>query len=168
MNCKDCQSALPDLLLDPASAAAARASAHLAACTTCLEEFNSLQATFNLLDEWRAPEPSAWFDARMSVLLRHEQAAAPEGWLERMKSRLLFNTGRQLRPALAGALALALLIGGGTAASISGVLHAGHPAVSATVQDLQILDRNDQTFRAMDILQDDSPADDSSSDAPSS
>lgn len=168
MNCKDCQSALPDLLFDPASVGASQAKSHLAGCPACLREFDSLQATLGLLDDWKAPEPSPWFDQRLAVLLRQEQAAAPAGWFERMRSRLLFNTGRQLRPALAGGLALALVIGGGTAASVSGGLHARPGAVSATVQDLQILDHNDQTFQAMDLLQDDGPAEDGSADSPSS
>ncbi len=168
MNCKDCQSALPDLLFDPASVGASQAKSHLAGCPACLREFDSLQATLGLLDDWKAPEPSPWFDQRLAILLRQEQAAAPAGWFERMRSRLLFNTGRQLRPALAGGLALALVIGGGTAASVSGGLHARHGAVSATVQDLQILDHNDQTFQAMDLLQDDGPAEDGSADSPSS
>lgn len=166
MNCKDCQSALPDLLLDPASTSAISAKNHLSECRACLQELKSLQATFNLLDDWKAPEPSAWFDQRLAVRLRQEQASAPESWLERLKSRLLFSTGRQLRPALAGALALALIIGGGTAASVSGILHSGHPTASATVQDLQILDRNDQAFQTMDLLQDDGPADDGTPDGP--
>ena len=90
----------------------------------------------------------------------------PAGWFERMRSRLLFNTGRQLRPALAGGLALALAIGGGTAATVSGVFHSRQTDVSATVQDLQILDRNDQTFQTMDLLQDDGTTDDGTTDAP--
>ncbi len=169
MNCTNCKAALPDLLLDPVSAAAVRAKEHLSGCPTCEAEFASLQATFNVLDAWEAPEPTAWFDQRLAVLLRQEQASAPESWLERMRSRLLFNTGRQLRPVLAGALGLALLIGGGTVASISGVLQPKHVEASATVEDLQILDRNAQTFQTMDLLQDDGQADDASTpDAPTS
>jgi hypothetical protein len=73
---------------------------------------------------------------------------------------LLFNTGRQFRPALAGALALILLVGGGTFANLSGFGHST-PHVSAAVQDLQILDRNDQALQTMDqLLQDDGPGDD--------
>ena len=168
MNCNDCKSALPDLLLDPASVTAARAAQHLEACAACKQELHSLQATFRLLDAWEAPEPSSWFDQRLAIRLRQEQAAAPAGWLERWKSRLLFNTGRQLRPALAGAFGLALLISGGTAASISGVLHPKPAEVSATVQDLQILDRNDQAFQTMDLLQDDGSNDDAGPDMPTS
>ena len=167
MNCKNCQSALPDLLLDPTSVSAAVAKNHLAGCPACREQLQAIEATIRLLNIWQAPDPSPWFDRRLELRLRQEQAAAPEGWLERMRSRLLFNTGRQLRPALAGALGLALVIGGGTAASISGVF-SHHTEVSATVQDLQILDRNDQAFQTMDLLQDDSPADDGASDAPTS
>lgn len=168
MNCKDCQSALPDLLLDPASAGATKFQSHLAHCLACQEELRSLQLTFALLDHWEVPEPSPWFDGRLAVRLREEVAATPERFFERLKSRLLFSTGRQLRPALAGAFALALVVGGGAAASVSGVFHAKHTDVSAAVQDLQILDRNDQAFDTMDLLQDDGPGDDSSTDTPAS
>ncbi len=128
MNCKDCQTALPDLLLDPAAPGNIAARAHLQSCSACNQEFTSLQSTFDLLDLWEAP-----------------------GWFERVRSRVLFNTGRQFRPALAGGLALALIIGG-TVASVT----VGHPvpkvAASATVNDLQILDKNVQVLQTMDQL----------------
>jgi len=92
--------------------------------------------------------------------LREEQALAPAGWFERLKSRLMFNTGRQLRPALAGALALVLIVGGGTFAGVSGLVQHS-PQSSAAVEDLQILDKNDQALQTMDqLLQDGGPADD--------
>ena len=163
--CADCRAALPDLLLDPQSARAASARAHLPNCTACRDELASLQTTLSLLDTWAAPEPSAWFDTRMLARLREAEAAAPESWWERMRSRLLFNTGRQFRPLAAGALAAVLLVGGGTAVTLSGVLHPT-PEVSATVQDLQILDRNDQALQTMDQLLDDGGPDDDSSAAP--
>jgi hypothetical protein len=161
MNCKDCQIALPDLLLDPASPVATSAQLHLDTCSSCTEEFRSLQATFNLLDAWEAPEPSAYFDQKLAVRLREEQSAPPESWFERLRDRILFNTGRQFRPALTGALALALLVGGGTAANVFGHPSNMHPGFggspSATVNDLQILDKNAQALQTMDqLLQDDS------------
>lgn len=160
MNCKDCQSVLLELLLDPGASSNTAARIHIESCTECNREFKSLEATFALLDTWKAPEPSPYFDQKLAVRLREEQARAPEGWFERLKSRLLFNTGREFRPALAGALALALIVGGGTFANLSGVGHSS-PEASATVQDLQILDKNDQALQAMDqLLQDDGPADD--------
>jgi hypothetical protein len=159
MNCKDCQSVLLDLLLDPGAPSNAAARSHLEFCPECSREFKSIEATFALLDTWKAPEPSPYFDQKLGVRLREEQARAPEGWFERLKSKLLFNTGRQFRSALAGALALILLIGGGTFANLSGVGRST-PQASAAVQDLQILDKNDQAMQAMDqLLQDEGPED---------
>jgi hypothetical protein len=159
MNCRDCQSALPDLLLDPAAGSRA-VREHLASCSNCEKELKSLKATIALLDSWQVPEPSLYFDQKLAIRLREEQALAPAGWFERLKSRLLFNTGRQFRPALAGALALILLVGGGTFADLSTFSHPSTEA-SATVQDLQILDKNDQAFQTMDqLLQDDGSTDD--------
>ncbi len=150
MTCKR-QSRLPDLLLDPASAG----DAHLQSCTVCQEELRSLQGVSSLLDSWTAPEPSAYFNQKLAVRLREEIAAPPATWWEHLQTRLQLNTGAHFRPALAGALALALLVGGGTAASLSGVLSPHHAQTSATVQDLQILDRNDQAVQEMDQLLDD-------------
>ena len=154
MSCTTCEKALPDLLLDPSAAGNESARAHLDACPACAEQLRSLQGTMALLDTWSAPEPSPWFDSRMAARLREEQAAPPESLWERLRSRLLFNTGRQFRPVMVGALALALTLGGGAAVSISGVLHPT-PEMSATVEDLQILDRNDQAIQTMDQLLDD-------------
>jgi hypothetical protein len=162
MSCKDCQSAILDLLLDPADSGRAAVRAHIDSCVDCSREFESMKSTFALLDDWQAPEPSAYFNQRLAVRLREEQALAPAGWFERIKSRLLFNTGRQLRPVLAGGLALLLLVGGGAVVDfdLSSVSHP-NPQVSATVQDLQILDKNDQAIQTMDqLLQDDNSASD--------
>src|SRR6266851_8966400 len=163
MNCKDCQSVLLDLLLDPGAPSNAAARSHLESCAECTREFKSLDATFALLDTWKAPEPSPYFDQKLTVRLREEQAVAPAGWFERLRSRLLFNTGRQFRPALAGALALLLLVGGGTFANIANFSHSNKMETSATVTDLQILDKNDQVLQAMDqLLQEDGATDDGS------
>src|SRR5271170_4022930 len=160
MNCKDCQSVFLDLLLDPGAPSNAAAKSHIESCAACKQEFKSFEATFALLDIWKAPEPSPYFDQKLAVRLREEQALAPAGWFEKLKTRLLFNTGRQFRPALAGALAVILVVGGGTFADLSGALHS-KPETSAAVQDLQILDKNDQALQTMDqLLQDDSSADD--------
>jgi hypothetical protein len=159
MICKDCQSALLDLILDPATAVKEDVQKHIESCSACAEEFKSMQATFTLLDTWKAPDPSPYFDQKLAVRLREEQTLAPAGWFEQLKSRLLFNTGRQFRPALAGGLALILLVGGGTYANLTGFPHPA-PQTSAAVQDLQILDKNDQALQTMDqLLQDDSPDD---------
>ena len=162
MNCKDCQSVFLDLLLDPGAPANSAARSHIESCAACKKEFQSLKATLALLDTWTVPDPSPYFDQKLAVRVREEQALAPAGWFERMRSRLLFNTGRQFRPALAGALALVLVVGGGTFAGVSGMHHPA-PQISATVQDLQILDKNDQALQTMEqLLQDSGSADDTS------
>ena len=77
-----------------------------------------------------------------------------------MRARLLFNTGRQFRPALVGALALVIVLGGGTSADLA-ILHTPPVQASATVNDLQILDNNVQAIQTMDqLLQDDNTGDD--------
>ena len=171
MNCKICQSALPDLLLDPGSSANSSALAHMAACDECADQFASLSATFAMLDEWKAPEVSPYFDQKLAVRLREEQAAPAAGWFEQLKTRLLLNTGRQFRPALAGALALVLLVGGGSF-GVSNLASAPHPTAavqaSAAVTDLQILDRNEQALQQMDLLLQDDAADDSAATPPHS
>lgn len=167
MICHDCQTALPELLLDPAAPSNAAAREHLKSCPACNEEFQSLEATFALLDSWEAPEPSSYFDQKLAVRLREEQALPAAGWFERMRSRLLFNTGRQFRPAMAGAMALVLLVAGGTFADLSGFPHSSKADVSATVNDLQILDKNDQALQTMSLLlQDDSSGTDSTTAPP--
>jgi len=167
MNCHDCQSVLPDLLLDQTATSTAAARAHVQSCAACQQEFASLKATIALLDNWEAPEPSAYFDQKLAVRLREEQAMAPEGWFERLRSHLLFNTGRQFRPTLAGTMALVLLIGGGTVVNLS--YHEESVEASPTVQDLQILDRNAQALQTMDqLLQEESPVDDGSANVPTS
>jgi hypothetical protein len=158
MICRDCKSALPDLLLDPDAPSNTAARAHIDSCAECSAELDSLQATFALLDEWTAPEPSPYFDQKLAVRLREEQGAAPASWFERIHARLLFNTGRQFRPAFAAALALVLLIGGGTIVDLR--MHTtGHQA-SAAITDLQVFDKNDQALQTMDQLFQDEGASD--------
>lgn len=152
--CNECTERLPDLLLDPGSVPA-ELTAHAAACSSCSEELSSLRRTFDTLDAWTAPEPSPYFDTRLHARLREVQAQPAVGFWERMRSYLLFSTGRSFRPALSGALALALLAGGGSYFGVR-ALHTGHThADSATVNDLRVLENNAQALQQMDQLLDD-------------
>jgi hypothetical protein len=157
-DCKTCRAHLPDLLLDESyTVAHPELSAHLASCASCEAEIKALRSTFALLDDWTAPEPSPYFDSKLRALLREAQAAEPEGFWERTRSFLLFSTGRTLRPALTGALAFAMLIGGG---GLGVMLRQPDRPASATVNDLKILDNNAQALQQMDQLLDDSPSSD--------
>ena len=167
-DCKTCRTALADLLLDESYAAAhPELAAHMAACAECRKELEELQATFALLDDWKAPEPSPYFDVKLHARLREAQASEPEGFWSRTRAFLMYSTGHRLRPVLAGALVVAVMLaGGGTFAGLYG----GHGApvavqVSPTVTDLTIMDKNAQALQQMDQLLDSS---DDSSDPPSS
>lgn len=155
LSCKALQSKLPDLIADPSLATAPEVREHIAACPACEKEYLALERTMNLLDLWAAPEPSPYFDQKLAVLLREEQARPKLNWLGRWRERLVLNTGYQFRPAMAGALALILLAGGGSAWRINSMNHGATIETSAAVNDLQILDKNDQTIQQMDQLLDD-------------
>ncbi len=160
MNCKKCQNDIAAYLFEPGHRMNTPMAEHLAECSTCSEELSGLQKTMDVLDEWKVPEPSPYFDQKLAVLLREEQAKAPVGWLERMREYLLLSTGRQFRPVLAGALALVLLLGGGSFVGLTVVGHPDEVKASATVNDLQILDNNQQAIQQMDqLLQDDDSGD---------
>jgi len=124
---------------------------HLAGCAGCTAELAEMEATWKLLDEWQAPEPSAFFDAKLYAKLRTEQTKAPASLLERARAWWLYSTNLQMRPVAAGALAMVLAVGGGTFALL------GHQAVpvaqtSATVRDLQSYDGNAQLFQQLNSL----------------
>lgn len=123
---------------------------HLAKCAGCTAELAEMEATWKLLDEWHAPEPSAFFDAKLYARLRTEQATAPASLFERAKAWLLFSTNLQVRQLAAGALAVALAVGGGTLALLDHARPA--PQTSATVRDLQSYDGNAQLFQQLNAL----------------
>jgi hypothetical protein len=161
MNCKTCQTHLPDLLLDPEfEAAHPEAAAHLASCESCANELAELRATYALMDAWTAPEPSPYFDSKLRARVREAAAAQPEGLFERLYAFFTFSTRLQMRSALAGALMLVLLLGGGSFAGFEYANRPG-PQPSATVNDLKILDNNAQAYQQLDQLLDPNASDDS-------
>jgi hypothetical protein len=155
IDCTTCQTLLPDLLQE-GSATPAAAAAHLADCPACRQEFDDLRATWALMDEWTAPEPSAYFDTRLYARLREAETAAPESLWQRMAALLRPVGNRGLRPAMAGALAVAVLLGGGTAATLL-THHGSNPSASPTVNDLRIYDNNAQALQQMDLLDESGP-----------
>jgi anti-sigma factor RsiW len=158
MTCRKTNSNLTDLLLDPQSAPAALRK-HVAECADCASELAAMQATMKVLDEWPAPEPGAFFDARLQAKLRSEATSSPAGFLERLKDWVLYSSNFHAKPWAAGALATVLAIGGGTFV----LLDHQQPAeqASATVRDLQSYDGNAQLFQQLNSLDvdDAAPAD---------
>lgn len=126
--------------------------------TTEVSDEQAMNEMMALLDDWKAPEPSPWFDARMMARFREEVQREPEGFFARLRDRFLYGSTATLKPMLAGAMALLLVAGGGSWLEISHLQHQKAPAISATVEDLQILDNNDQAIQQMNqLLDDDAP-----------
>jgi hypothetical protein len=148
MTCPEMKKNMADWLFEPLPEQARK---HIEECAGCAEELASMEKTWKLLDEWQAPEPSAFFDAKLYARLRAEQAKAPATWFERARSWMLYRSDVQLRPWAAGALATLLVAGGGTFALLD---HQPAPALqaSATVRDLQSYDGNAQLFQQLNAL----------------
>ena len=126
--------------------------------TTQVSDEQAMHEMMALLDDWKAPEPSPWFDARMMARFREEVQREPEGFFARLRDRFLYGNTATLKPMLAGAMALLLVAGGGSWLEISHLQHVKAAAVSATVEDLQIIDNNDQAIQQMNqLLDDDAP-----------
>jgi hypothetical protein len=153
MTCRKMEDQIAELLLDPASASA-ETRQHVEGCTDCRAEFAELQATMLALDTWEAPEPSPFFDSKLRARLREEKAAAPAGFVERLRARLRFTSNLSLRPVAAGILATVLAVSGGAALWLQHGMF--RPAQeSATVRDLQSLDGNAQVFQQLNALDSD-------------
>ncbi|HYK36577.1 hypothetical protein [Alloacidobacterium sp.] len=163
MICRKVKANLANLLFDPESVPVDVRN-HLEDCAACSEELVTLEATMKLMDEWQAPEPSSYFDSKLAVRLREEQRAEPAGMLERVRARLLFGSNTHLRPIAVGALALLIIIGGGTYAGLMSS-HSTPAKTSATVEDLKSLDDNAQVFQQLNSL-DQNDQDDSGSSSP--
>jgi anti-sigma factor RsiW len=149
MICRMTKANLEDLLLDPEKVPA-EVRKHVEDCAECRQELAALESTMLALDAWEAPEPSPFFEARMAARLRAERDAPPAGFFERLRARFLYSSNMHMRPVAAGALALLLLIGGGT---YFGVMSTNQPASpSAAVRDLQSLDDNSQVFQQLNTL----------------
>jgi anti-sigma factor RsiW len=119
---------------------------HLLGCTACAGKLEEMRKTMALLDEWQAPEPTPYFDTRLAARMREERARpARSAWLSWFRA-----------PALAGALALVLMVAGGvkwfgTGTQLPPVAQA-QPGTA--VGDLQALDNNEDLYANFDVLDD--------------
>lgn len=152
MKCEKLQAYLPDMIFDP-TRVPTEAMQHVKECAACAGELKELQATMQLLDSWKAPAPSPYFDTRLAVRLREARESEAPGWMERLRLRFLFGSDLHLRPAVAAAFALLVIVSGGSYMGIVSLNHTvvpSHPqAVSATVNDLELLDSNAQTLQQL-------------------
>ncbi len=144
---------LAEMLFAPESISEA-AKAHIAACEACASQLAELKATMTLLDSWNAPEPSPFFMTRMKARLEEERQAAPAGFLERLRARLLYGSQNAWRPVAAMALTVMLFVGGGAYVGFSGVLDGSQAPkpTTAVVRDLQNLDSNAQLLDQLESM----------------
>jgi anti-sigma factor RsiW len=159
MNCHQIRELLPDLATAAGrDAAPPEVSEHIASCSDCAGRVREFQKTMALLDEWQAPEPTAYFDTRLQARLREEMARPRAGWLNWLQ-----------RPAWAMSLAAVLFAGAiGLGVAVSqksylvqtGSIATRPPSLGVPVQpgtavaDLQALDRNDDLYADFDMLDD--------------
>lgn len=153
MKCEDIREQLLDLA---GTEPAAEQKQHLAACAACAAKLGELKQTMALLDEWKAPEVSPYFDAKLRARLREETEAAPRGLLGWLRAPVF------LRPAAAVVFTLILAAG-------VGLYNLGNPAhvpaggnntvatkaaEGSAVADLQTLDKNEEMLAEFDLLDD--------------
>jgi anti-sigma factor RsiW len=158
MNCNQIRERLPDLAAGmDASTREPEVEKHIASCAGCAAHLRDLQKTMALLDEWRAPEPSPYFDTRLQSRLREEMARPASGWLS------AGWLGWLRRPAWAMSLAAvifagALLVGSKSYISQTEAIATKPPSLGLPVQpgtavgDLQALERNDELYADFDVL----------------
>src|SRR5215813_13107986 len=101
MKCSEIRDLLPDLAAG-LTAAEPEVNLHLRSCSDCVGTLEEFRKTMALLDEWKAPEPSPYFDVRLMARVREEKAKElqPKGWFAWLR-----------KPVLAGALALIAVVG---------------------------------------------------------
>jgi anti-sigma factor RsiW len=158
MSCTEVETKLADLLLDP-EAVPAKVQAHVAECEACRTQVSDLLATMNLLDEWKAPEPSPFFMTRMQARMREEREAAPSGWFARklgaLRASFTYGPVTQRKPLAAMALTVLLLLGGGAYLGMTDWTQATkQPEQTAVVHDLQLLDSNAQLLDQLESIAD--------------
>jgi predicted anti-sigma-YlaC factor YlaD len=153
MKCEEIREAMPDLA-SGLKEMTPEIGGHLQECGDCLAKMKEFQQTMALLDEWKAPEPSPYFDVRLQARLR-EELAKPEalGWLAWFR-----------RPVLAAALTVMMGVGVGLFYGKGGgvwtneVATIDSPAQSAgpgtAVGDLQALEKNHDLYSDFDLLDD--------------
>lgn len=132
MKCNEIRELLPDLAAG-VIAAGVEINDHLRTCVNCAGTLEEFRKTMALLDEWQAPEPSPYFDARLKARLREEAAKQPSGWLAWFR-----------RPALAASVAV-VLVAGVSVYWVEQYRRTITPApvvVGSAVSDLQVLDNH--------------------------
>jgi len=145
MKCHDVCEMMPDLAAGMETVTP-EVGEHLTSCAACAGKLAEVRQTMALLDEWRAPEPSPYFDTRLMARVREEKGQ-PSGWWQWMR-----------KPALA--LSLAVLMGMSITLFRNNAGNRGDGQVviaaepGSAVSDLSAMDRNSELYADFDVLDD--------------
>ena len=151
MKCDEIRERMPEVAAgfsDPTT----EESQHLAGCNDCAEKLKGMRSTMTLLDEWKVPEPSPYFDVRLQARLREEMAKPQAGWLQWFR-----------RPVLAAALTVLMGVGVGLFFTRNSYNPVGDSSISdnfapeqpgTAVSDLQALENNHELYSDFELLDD--------------
>jgi hypothetical protein len=153
MKCEEIKEIMPDVAAGLA-VMTPELSGHLGDCSACAGKLEEIRKTMALLDEWRAPAPSPYFDVRLQARLREEMAKPQAGWLAWFR-----------QPVLAAALTVIMAIGIGVFFSNDGGMYQPKKVVAvndvvspsgegSAVSDLQSLEKNNDLYSDYDLLDD--------------
>jgi hypothetical protein len=150
IRCNDVRELMPDLAAGR-SGLTPHLKQHLRVCCECAGKLEAFRQTMSLLDEWRPPEPSPYFDVRLQARLREEKAHQPSALLEWLR-----------KPALALSFAVLTVVSvtlvrmnqrpkepGAPPAPVQIAAEPGTP-----VGDLQALEKNHELYSDFDLLDD--------------
>lgn len=147
MKCAELKELMPELAMSSIEPTA-EMQAHLKSCSTCAQQLAEFRQTMALLDEWRAPEPTPYFDTRFAARLREEKAGEQSrGWLAWLP-----------RPVLAAvatvvvALAVGLYVGKARYGNPDNAIAPVPAAVGSAVSDLEALDKDSDLYADFDVL----------------
>ncbi len=153
MKCEEIREMMPDMA-SGLMGMTPEIGGHLAGCAACRGKMEEVRQTMALLDGWRAPEPSPYFDVRLQARLREEMAKPQAGWLAWFR-----------RPVLAAALTVLMAVGVGLFFSKGSAIYKGDDEVAVNdtlspsaegtaVSDLQSLEKNHELDADFDLLDD--------------
>jgi hypothetical protein len=154
MRCEEIREMMPDLA-SGLMGMTPEVGGHLSGCGACAGKMGEFRQTMALLDEWRAPEPSPYFDVRLQARLREEMAKPRAGWLVWFR-----------RPVLAAALSVLMAVGVGLFFTKNSGIYKGDDVVAvndgsaqaiepgSAVSDLQALENNHDLYSDFDLLDD--------------
>lgn len=157
MKCNETRELMPDLaagLVTPTP----ELKAHLGSCAECAGKLEAFRQTMSLLDEWKVPEPSPYFDVRLRARVREESEKQPIGWAQWLR-----------KPALAASFALLMVVsvtlvrmnvssgngndrGNPVAAPEVAVAPIAAAEPGTAVGDLQALERNQSLYSDFELL----------------